>query len=277
MTTSLGHCRICNLEDFDDPDLRSLMRESFAVLVERFGRDFPTGREYRKYWEVAMMLRVLRDKAVLREGGDVLGVAAGVEATIYWLTNHVRRVFATDLYDASEDWANQAPPAALIDPAPFASCRWNPRRLVVQHMDALDLRYEDESFDAVFSASSIEHFGGWPEVRKAAAEAHRVLRPGGVFALSTEYRIDGPSPGFEGTLMFDADELSSLLLDGLDWELVEPIDTTVSQATLDTVVPFEEAALDVRAQREWSTYPHIVLEHLGLTWTSMHVALQKPA
>jgi hypothetical protein len=50
----------------------------------------------------------------------------------------------------------------------------------------------------------------------------------------------------------------------------------VSEATLAGVVDFDEAAADLRAGRDWSRYPHIVLHHTaGVTWTSAHVVLLK--
>jgi ubiquinone/menaquinone biosynthesis C-methylase UbiE len=50
-------------------------------------------------------------------------------------------------------------------------------------MDAADLRFEDESFDKVVSFCVIEHF---PNDDVVLAELHRVLRPGGVLALSAD-------------------------------------------------------------------------------------------
>ena len=95
----LGHCKLCELADFADPELRELIRDVFASDREYFGEpDFPTGREYRKYWEVAMTLRAFRALGALRDDAEVLGVGAGHEATIYWLTRHVGKVVATDLY-----------------------------------------------------------------------------------------------------------------------------------------------------------------------------------
>ena len=44
---------------------------------------------------------------VHRPDAEVLGVGAGNEPTVFWLTNHVRRVFATDLYLA-EGWEESA-------------------------------------------------------------------------------------------------------------------------------------------------------------------------
>ena len=148
-----------------------------------------------------MSLRALRDFGALGPTSEVLGVGAGAEATLFWLTNHVRRVVATDLYDG--EWGEQAPKEMLINPGRFASCPWNPARLVVEQMDALDLRFADSSFDGVFSSSSIEHFGDHDDVRRALAEIRRVLKPGGIAALSTEYRIDGDLPQLPGILLFD--------------------------------------------------------------------------
>jgi SAM-dependent methyltransferase len=268
-------CKLCEIEDFEDLELRELMRDAFATHFKRFGSTFPTGVEWRKYWEVAMSLRALRRLGLLRPDAELLGIGAGAEATIFWLTRHVRRVFATDLYIDNDEWGTQTPPGMLLDPAPFASCEFEPRRLVVQHMDALELRYENESFDGVFSSSSVEHFGDLDAVRRAFEEMHRVLRPGGVVALSTEYRIAGEG-SLPGTLLFDAAELQSLWA-GL-FELVEPLDFELSRETRSVIIDFDEAAADVRAGRDWSRYPHLVLMHQGLavTWTSVHVALRKP-
>jgi hypothetical protein len=86
-------CKLCELEDFSDPELRELIRDVFASDREHFGdSDFPAGREYRKYWEVAMTLRAFRSLGVLRNDARVLGVGAGREATVYWLTRHVGEV-----------------------------------------------------------------------------------------------------------------------------------------------------------------------------------------
>jgi SAM-dependent methyltransferase len=266
-------CKVCEIEDFADPELRELMVDAFAKRAERFGPSFPKAVEYRKYWEVAMTLRALRDLAVLRPDAELLGVGAGPEATIFWLTRHARRVFATDLYIDNEEWATQTPPGMLLDPGQFASCEFEPRRLVVQHMDALDLRYEDESFDGVFSSSSVEHFGDLTQVRRAFAEIHRVLRPAGIAALSTEFRIAG-TESLPGTLLFDEAELRSLW-DGL-FELTEPLDLSLSRATRRGTIDFDTAAADVRAGRDWSHYPHILLSYQGrVTWTSVHVTLRK--
>lgn len=129
-----------NLEHFSDPAFMASMREIFHHLALNYA-DYPSGNEVAKVWEVVQAVRGLRDFGALTRSSDVLGVAAGHEHTVFYLTNYVARVFATDLYFGNEDW-NEAKTAMLVSPENFAipGMVWNPKRLVVQHMDALNLR-----------------------------------------------------------------------------------------------------------------------------------------
>jgi SAM-dependent methyltransferase len=280
--------KVCNLEDFSHPSLLAVLRQVFPHECERFGPNFPAGREYRKHWEVVMAVRALAVGGVLRDWAELLGIGAGNEPTLFWLTNRVRRVWATDLYCEGEDWRESANATMLHDPGRHWPGPWDPRRLVVQHMNALELRYEDNSFDGIFSSSSLEHFGTPEDIRRAAGEMCRVLKPGGILALSTEYRLAGPPPGLPGILMFDADQLDELLVDGLPWDWFDPLDAAVSPATRATEQPFADAANDVRRhvaehghilfhRLDWHRYPHLVLSENGLAWTSVHVTLRKRA
>jgi SAM-dependent methyltransferase len=292
----LGYCKLCELEDFRDPDLRELIRDMSGVASER--PDYPDGEEHRKPWEVAMTVRALRDFGALREDAEILGVGAGTEATIFWLTRHVKRVFATDLYLTEDSWSELDSGAGMLHaPEKETTLDWNPRRLVVQHMDALDLRYEDDSFDGIFSSGSIEHFGGLDNIRKSVEEMYRVVRPGGVVALATEFRLGGPSPGIPGTWLFDEAELRQVALDDMGWKLASPVDLSISDATMEAPVDFDALfVMDAAKPTVWAKvqdalgrkppppavrhlptpYPHIVLwkgEHM---WTSVHLALIKP-
>ena len=89
------------------------------------------------------------------------------EPTLFWLTNHVRRIFATDIYLNPDSWTESADVSMLVDPAVHWPFEWQPRRLVAQHMDGRGLRYGDESFDAIFSSSSLEHFGDRQDVERS--------------------------------------------------------------------------------------------------------------
>jgi FkbM family methyltransferase len=278
MSSPLGSCKLCELGDFSDPEMRDLIREVYSSEWQRHGPGFPAGREYRKHWEIAMAIRALDAGGALREDARILGVGAGTEATIFWLTNRVERVVATDLYATDAFWVGGgSEPEMLTDPGRFWDGPWEESRLEVRHMNALDLEFEDNSFDGVFSSGSIEHFGGIAEVRRGVGEIHRVLKPGGVATISTEFRLAGPGPGLPGTLLFDEEELRAVLLDGLTWETLGPLELQPSPETMATEVSFEEAIADQHAGRDgFSTYPHIVLRHGEFVWTSVHVALVKP-
>ncbi len=278
----------CTLESFSDPELAATIREVFPHEIERRGPRFPSGFEYRKDWEVAIAVLALRRAGILRPDAEVLGVGAGNEPTIFFLTNFVRRVFATDLYFGNEHWDESAHLSMLFDPSEHWVGAWQPRRLVVQHMNALDLHYDDESFDAVFSSSSIEHFGTTDDVHRSLAEMHRVLKPGGVLSISTELRLAGPVPGIAGVLMFDEQQVRELFIDAFDWAPIDEPDLRVTTPTLATEQVFGDLLADLRAhlatrkfiefhELDWSTYPHIVLRDGDRTWTSFHLALRKPS
>jgi SAM-dependent methyltransferase len=283
---SLGHNKLCCVEDFAHPDLTATIRAVFPHDVDRFGPGFPIGREYRKHWEVAMAARALGDLGVLHDRAEVLGVGAGHEPTIFWLTTKVARVFSTDLYLDPGVWSEFASGSMLTEPGRHWPSPWNPRRLVAQHMNGLDLQYEDDSFDAIFSSSSIEHFGTLADVRRAAAEMCRVLKPGGVLSLSTEYRLEGPS-SIPGVLLFDADGLREHIIGTLPWSPVSPLDLKLSPATrqderdlTDYVIEWREhfaqhGGLAVWHALEFRTYPQILLRHGESLFTSVHLALRK--
>jgi SAM-dependent methyltransferase len=291
----VGHCKLCEIEDFRDPRLRELIRDMSAGVK---GPDYPDGAEHRKEWEIAMSARALRDFGALRPDAEILGVGAGQEETIFWLTRHVKRVFATDLYLTEDSWSDlDSGGRMLLSPEEHTELDWNPRRLVVQHMDALELRYEDESFDGIFSSGSIEHFGELSDIRRSVEEMHRVLKPGGVAALATEFRLEGPPPGMPGTVLFDEAQLREVLFEGLDWEPCSPLDLSISRQTISSPIEFDslfevqsrptvlDKVKDALGRTPYAPvikhlptpYPHIVLHQDPYLWTSVHCAFVKPA
>jgi len=228
-----------------------------------------------------MAILAMERHGVLHEQAMALGVGAGLELTTFYLTNFMRWVFATDLYVGAEHWQTDAPLAMLTNPETLSPIPFRPRRLVTQHMDGRCLRYEDASFDVIYSSSSIEHFGDWDDVVAAAREMGRVLKPGGLLTVSTEYRIGGEGKGIlPAILMFSTAELYSLIIEPSGLTPVDTPQFSISKKTLSCVVPSAELrGVFERIRRgepaQWTTYPHIVLEDQGYTWTSYHLALVK--
>jgi len=283
---ALSYNKLCNLADFQHPDLVPWIRAIFSHERERFGPAFPVGFEDRRQWEVAMTLRTFFDHGVLNERSEVLGVGAGNEPTIFFLTNRVKRVFATDLYVTSGSGWAEADVSMIRDPGLNWPFSWNPRRLVVQHMDGRMLRYDDESFDGVFSCGSIEHFGTLDQIQRSSREMYRVLKPGGILAIATEFRIEGPDLGFPGTVLFTPELIKERIIGTLAWRPLSPFDYRLSPKTLQTALLQSEAMKAFRKhvkkygrllyhKLRQASYPIVVMREGPYVWTSISIALRK--
>lgn len=249
------------------------MREVFPHIAEQ-NADFPIGHEIAKAWEVTMAVRAFWRFGVLRSNAEMLGVGAGSELTLYYLTRHVRRVFAPDRFADSGVWSDTAQEYMLIAPERFAppGYDWEPRQLVWQHMDACDFRYDDNSFDGVFSCGSIEDFGSLESVAKAAQEMGRVLKPNGILAISTEFRLEGPlADGIPSAVIFTPEMLEHSVIKPSWLQPVGAASFATSARTFDLAYPLLEAI------QKGVQIPSASLTHEGFRWTSVSIVLRKPA
>lgn len=270
MFFSIGYNAVLRLEHFREPGFGQDCRRIFRHLDLAYP-DFPEGHENSKIWETVQAWRAFRDFDVLGDDRTILGIGTGSEALAFFLTNHVRQVHATDLYALDNDWQRGGVRDMLTEPTSHCPplMAFNRRRLVVQHMNALDLRYEDEVFDGIFSCGSIEHFGSLENVAIAAREMARVLKPGGIAAISTEYRIDGPATdGILGTIIFTPEMIGRSIVDSSGLEPVDKLATDTD--VLPTCYPLLEAV-------EHGTRPRsLCISHQGFRWTSVSLCLRKP-
>ena len=265
----VGYNSVLRLDHFSDPDFAHDCRRLFRHLDVAYP-NFPHGHENAKIWETVQAWRAFRDFDILGNDRTLLGIGAGREALTFFLTDHVGQVHATDLYASDSDWQQGGDRDMLIDP--LSHCPrlmpFNRQRLVVQHMDALDLRYEDESFDGIFSCGSIEHFGSLENVARAAKEMARVLKPGGIIAISTELRLGGGgSHGIPGTIIFTSAMLQEFFVDASGLELVDKLQVDTD------VRPYCYALLEAI---EHGTRPRsLCISHGGFSWTSVSICLRK--
>jgi SAM-dependent methyltransferase len=276
------YVKLCDLRDFDEPAVRERIDDIVPGLE-------PQERLHRKYWEYAMLTLFLEDAGLLGEDTRILSVGAGHEAVLFWLANRVAKVVATDIYGEGTFSAGEADRTMLSDPASFAPYPYREPHLEVRHMDAKQLEFPHDSFDAVFTLSSIEHFGTWMDIRRSAQEIGRVLRPGGAAFIATECFLGrnllGPrsiqeraaKAGWE-IRIFTPATLVSEIVEPSGLELAQPVDGSRPYTGGNT---FELHRGGRISSTTGADYPHIAVrvKRLGLhtpSWTSVGVALSKP-
>jgi SAM-dependent methyltransferase len=291
------YVKLCDLADFDDPELRARIHDIVPGLE-------PPADLHRKYWEYAMLTLLLEDVGQLGGETEVLSVGAGHEEVLYWLCNRVRRVVATDIYGEGSFADREADALMLTDPSVYAPYPYREDRLEARKMDARELEFEDESFDVVFSLSSIEHFGSPRDIARASSEVGRVLKPGGYALIVTEcftgrhplnsklvqtaIRIatlgrhcEKATPWRRSIDVFTPKELLSRIVRPSGLRLIQSMELTLSAPTHDNVV----RCLGGRFEFPNEPFPHIVVEAqgsaLGLrgrtaSFTSIALAMQKP-
>jgi len=289
---SRRYCKLCDLRDFDDPQLRAKIREIVAP------GNTPHEELRRKFWEYAMLALYLEEVGAIHEDAEALAVAAGHEEPLYWMADRVRRMLATDIYGEGGFSYREAAATMLTDPAAFAPRAYRKEHLEVRSMNALALDLPDESFDIVFSLSSIEHFGSPGQIATAAREMARVLRPGGDLVIVTEcfvgsHPLDAPPVQFAIRLatlgrrcptatlreritdVLTAKELQRDIVRPSGLKLVQPLDETISPETYDNLIKW--VGHGDLYPRSGDPYPHILLKGYGSPWTSAFLALHKPA
>ena len=269
-----GWNKPCEVEDFADPAMADAIRRIFPDDCD-YGA-------YRKHWEIAMAVRAAATLLPAARRKVAVGVGAGKEASSFYLTHLFDEVIATDLY-RTPAWPLDSPPDMLHHPERYAGgTPFVPGRLRVQHMDGRALEFADAAADFLYSSGSIEHFGTFDDIRRAASEMGRVLRPGGIIAISTELCVRGQAGYLQpDTLLLSMDMLQDLIVRPSGCLPVDELRSTLSAATLAHPVAFAFAARDrVRmhqsGSRRWSQYPHIVIEDGDRAWTSYHLTLRKP-
>lgn len=248
-------CELANPAKWDNPAWMARLRD--------LGLPDHKLSMHRKFYEYTQLVYGLDRLGLLNESAAVVSTGAGHEPVLYWLANHVGRVVATDLYEGvwQQVQSREGDARVIHDPAGFAPFPYREDRLEFLRMDATRLDFEDGRFDAAYSLSSIEHFGGVDGAGRAIDELARVVRPGGIVAVATEYLIAGPAH----PEVFSPEEVTALVSrPGL--KLVQPLDTGVYDR-------YEYAAVDL--YRNPHQTPHMVVRFDDTVFTTVFAFLRK--
>jgi SAM-dependent methyltransferase len=123
-----------------------------------------------------LVLTVNFEKMRLDAGGRLLDIGCGAGRHAFEAMAHAQRVVAVDA-----DNASLASVRGLMGALAAEGKVQRGGSGSVVNADALRLPFLDASFDRVVAAEVLEHV---PADRKAIAEIHRVLRPGGLLAVT---------------------------------------------------------------------------------------------
>lgn len=250
---------LTNIDAWDDPEWRAVSR--------LLGLSQDDGWFHRKAFEWTHCIYGLERLHALGPDRRVLGVAAGHECALYYLANRSEITVATDLYRGAfaDSHAREADPDFLTEPEKYAPFPYRRERLVPLPADALALPFDAATFDVVYSLSSIEHFGGHDRAAQAIREMARVLKPGGIACVATEYVLRGP----QHNEYFDANDLDHWVIGASpDLRLVGPLDRTEPpQKFFDDPVPLPGNP---------HHHPHVVLQLGDVMFTSVVLFFEKP-
>ncbi len=141
-------------------------RTAASKLVELLG--FKSHHDHQKNWDTLKCLAYMLGETT--EKGPVLDAGSGAKAVVLrWLhTLGFRALYACDIIPAS---------TKLLDPL----------GIQFTQQDLTATTYPDNFFQAVTSISVIEHN---VPLEKFVVEMHRILQPGGLLLVSTDYWPD---------------------------------------------------------------------------------------
>jgi ubiquinone/menaquinone biosynthesis C-methylase UbiE len=147
----------------DPASYKEFERAAFNVVAATYDRWADTSRPFRQ---------ALIERAGVRSGDRLLDVACGPGLLIFdamSVLGPAGRGVGIDISDK------------MVEEARRKAARLKLTNTEFRRMDAENLDFPDESFDAVTAGLALAHF---PDPHRALSEMNRVLRPGGGIAVS---------------------------------------------------------------------------------------------
>ena len=248
--------KICQVADLENEEWRNVLKEIKCKIDK--------SNFHRKIWEYVQIIYCLKKLKFLTPQSICLAIGAGREPILYYLTYKVKKVYGIDLYEGvffgGEDESDIPTSVGKYAPFPYVE-----DKLILTRMDALDLKFPDNYFDFVFSASSIEHFGNKRRILRAIKEMYRVLKPGGVAVITTELKLNRFATTLPGVRLFRLEEFLK----------IGEKTGFIIQNNFDLRIEKEYFENWIKLPEEIHKRPHVILRFFNSIFTSINVVFSK--
>ena len=195
--------KVCDAADWFDPEMIAVIQEELQE-VPYF---------HRKQWEFAMIFLALKRYGFLNGDKSGLSMGGGSERVLYAISQHVRKLFVTDLYEEETIWdcARAADPDQFIKSnKPFDV---DDSKIKALRMDMRKLEFEENTFDFCYSSCAVEHIGEYEDFLNHLNEVYRVLKNDGIYVFTTEFHFGDETIPDTHNYVFSASYLNRLIND----------------------------------------------------------------
>ncbi len=175
------YSKVCSSRDWNSP---SWVEGVADVLGDENSLNYY--QRHRQTWEYGQILFGLKSLDCLRSDKRGLAVGAGKEMLMWKIADRVGSLEAIDFYDDRSKQLFDVPVDLPENPEAYAPEGASLENFRVRRMDGRSLSHDDESFDFAYAASVIQHCGGREGSRRMLQEMARVVKPGGVIAVSSD-------------------------------------------------------------------------------------------
>lgn len=192
--------KVADAVDFFDSRLDHVIRRKLLVTPSIHARQ----------WEFGMAYLALAGAGKLSGRQRGISFGSGSEPLIFPVAMEAGQLVATDLYDGASTWAVARTDDCRAFVLSYAPPDFDESRLEVRSLDMRHIDDPAESFDFAYSISAFEHIGGDADFLQHLQGVRRVLKPDGIYVLTTELRFGTTSYAVAGNYAFALQHLLSL-------------------------------------------------------------------
>ncbi|RMI09572.1 MAG: class I SAM-dependent methyltransferase [Calditrichaeota bacterium] len=265
--------KVCDAADWFDPEVLRIIHQELEEAP----------RFHRKQWEFAMIYLALQTYGMLQPHSVGLSMGGGTERVLYSIARRIHKLTVTDLYEENTDWDCARFPNAdeyLKAHKPF---QVEEERFEALHMDMRHLEFPDNTFDFCYSSCAVEHIGEYPDFLQHLQEVHRVLKPGGIYAFTTEFHFGEPTIQDAHNFLFSGEYLRRLIAES-PLALVAQPDVEVTPHVANYPFPGNFPQLCFMGEThmtqsvfDFAHFPHLMLLRGKYPFTSILLILKKEA